>query len=93
MHCRRIFKRADLIFVTGGLGPTTDDITREITAEFIGLEFRVRSSAGREHHRARSTTRGIRLTDRILRQAQVPRGAMVLPNENGSASGLYLAAA
>src|SRR5258706_58103 len=36
--------------------------------------------------------RGIRLTDRILRQAQVPRGAVVLPNDNGTAPGLYLAA-
>ena len=36
--------------------------------------------------------RGIRLTDRILRQAMVPDGAQVLPNENGTAPGLYLAA-
>ena len=36
---RENFKCADLIFVTGGLGPTTDDITREITAELLGLEL------------------------------------------------------
>jgi nicotinamide-nucleotide amidase len=83
--------QADIIFVTGGLGPTTDDITREITAEFLGLEL---------HHdatvmaaiTARAARRGFRLTDRTSRQAGVPSGATVLPNEHGSAPGLYLAA-
>ena len=88
---RENFKDADLIFVTGGLGPTTDDLTREITAELIGLNLEF-DSALAASITERLTTRGIRLTDRILRQAQVPRGALVLPNENGSASGLYLAA-
>ena len=36
---RENFKRADMIFVTGGLGPTTDDLTREITAELLGLDL------------------------------------------------------
>ena len=49
---RENFKCADLIFVTGGLGPTTDDLTREITAELLGLELEFDPSAGREHHRA-----------------------------------------
>ena len=85
------FDRADLIFVTGGLGPTTDDITREITAELLGLEL-VPDPELETSITQRLLTRGIRLTGRILRQAQVPRGAEVLPNENGSAPGLYLAA-
>ncbi|MCA1657897.1 MAG: hypothetical protein LC627_01205, partial [Verrucomicrobiaceae bacterium] len=34
------FETSDLIFVTGGLGPTTDDITREVTAELLGLALR-----------------------------------------------------
>jgi len=84
-------ERADLIFVTGGLGPTTDDITREITAELLGLEL-VFDPELESSITQRLRTRGIRLTDRILRQAQVPRGAEVLPNDNGSAPGLYLAA-
>ena len=85
------FDRADLIFVTGGLGPTTDDITREITAELLGLAL-VPDPELESSITQRLLTRGIRLTDRILRQAQVPLGAEVLPNENGSAPGLYLAA-
>jgi nicotinamide-nucleotide amidase len=83
--------RAEIIFVTGGLGPTTDDITREITAELLGLKL-VPDPVLAESITERLRSRGIRLTDRILRQAQVPDGARVLPNEYGSAPGLYLAA-
>ncbi|MEO8045545.1 MAG: competence/damage-inducible protein A [Spartobacteria bacterium] len=85
------FDRADILFVTGGLGPTTDDITREITAEMLGLELVADPELEKTiTHRLQS--RGIRRTSRILRQAQVPRGAQVLPNDNGSAPGLYLPA-
>jgi nicotinamide-nucleotide amidase len=85
------FGRANLIFVTGGLGPTTDDVTREITAELLRLEL-VHEPVLAASITERLTTRGIRLTDRILRQAMVPNGAQILPNENGSAVGLYLPA-
>ncbi len=84
------FPRAEIIFVTGGLGPTTDDLTREITAELLGLELAADPEL-EEIITERLQTRGLRLTDRILRQAQVPRGAQVLPNDNGTAPGLYLA--
>ena len=83
--------QADIIFVTGGLGPTTDDITREITAELLGLELR-HDAVVMAAITARAASRGFRLTDRTPRQAEVPEGATVLPNENGSAPGLYLAA-
>lgn len=82
---------AEIVFITGGLGPTTDDITREITAQLFGLKL--------EHDPAilraieeRAARRGFRLTDRVARQADVPQGATVLPNEHGSAPGLYLPA-
>jgi nicotinamide-nucleotide amidase len=84
-------EQAEIIFVTGGLGPTTDDITREITAEFLGLELQ-HDAAVMAAITSRAARRGFRLTDRTSRQAEVPRGATVLPNENGSAPGLYLAA-
>jgi nicotinamide-nucleotide amidase len=85
------FNQAEIIFVTGGLGPTTDDITREITAELLALEMMLHADL-EESISERLRSRRIRLTDRVLRQAQVPRGALVLPNEQGSAPGLYLAA-
>jgi nicotinamide-nucleotide amidase len=82
---------ADIIFITGGLGPTTDDITREITAELFGLRLEQDPEILRAIQE-RAARRGFRLTDRVGRQAAVPEGATVLPNEHGSAPGLYLPA-
>ena len=84
------FAEADIVVVTGGLGPTTDDITREAAAELLGLEM-AEDAAVAEAIAERMRTRGFELTDRILRQAQVPAGALVLANANGTAPGLYLA--
>jgi nicotinamide-nucleotide amidase len=83
------FWRADILFVTGGLGPTTDDITREIVADLLGLEL-VPDAQVIAAITERLSKRGIRMTDRIPRQAQVPAEAQVLPNDNGTAPGLYL---
>ena len=83
--------QAEIIFITGGLGPTTDDITREVTAGLLGLKLQHDPAILRAIEE-RGARRGFRLTDRVARQAEVPEGAMVLPNEHGSAPGLYLAA-
>jgi nicotinamide-nucleotide amidase len=82
---------SDIVFVTGGLGPTTDDITREVTAELLGLALR-HDPVVMSAITTRAASRGFRLTDRVARQADVPEGAVVLPNNNGSAPGLYIAA-
>lgn len=81
----------EILFVTGGLGPTGDDITREMVADVLGLELcqdpQLLSSL-----QQRLQTRGIKWGAGIARQADVPAGAQVLPNENGSAPGFYLKA-
>jgi nicotinamide-nucleotide amidase len=86
-----LFRRSEILFVTGGLGPTSDDITREIVADLVGLELRTDSEL-LASLRQRLAARAIKWTSSIARQAEVPVGAHVLPNENGSASGLYLKA-
>ena len=83
--------RADALLITGGLGPTSDDVTRDIVAELTDrpLEY-VESIFGRI--RARFEQRGLRMSERISRQAYVPRGATVLDNDFGTAPGLYVPA-
>jgi nicotinamide-nucleotide amidase len=84
-----LLPQADIVFVTGGLGPTTDDITREMVADVCGIEL-VHNEEIMRAITERLTKRGIKFTDRISRQAMVPRGARVLPNNNGTAPGFYL---
>jgi nicotinamide-nucleotide amidase len=83
--------RCQLILITGGLGPTTDDITREIVAELAGRPLDYDESIF-ARIKERFQKRGLRLTDPISRQAYVPRGAQVLPNDHGTAPGLYVPA-
>ena len=86
-----LFPRCEILFVTGGLGPTSDDITREMVADLLGLELR-QSPDLLASLRQRLRVRGIKWTSGIARQADVPAGAEVLSNQNGSAPGLYLRA-
>jgi nicotinamide-nucleotide amidase len=86
-----IFPGCEILFVTGGLGPTSDDVTREMVADLLGLELQ-KSSELLASLRQRLQVRGIKWTSGIARQADVPAGAEVLPNQNGSAPGLYLRA-
>ena len=86
-----LLPRCEILFVTGGLGPTSDDITREMVADLLRLELR-KSSELMASLRQRLRVRGIKWTPGIARQADVHVGAEVLPNQNGSAPGLYLRA-
>ncbi len=86
-----LFPHCEILFVTGGLGPTTDDITREMVAESLGLEL-YQDPQLLAWLQQRLQVRGIEWTAGIARQADVLPGARILPNENGSASGFYLKA-
>jgi len=88
---RELFSWAEIIFVTGGLGPTSDDITRDVVAELLGLGLQENAELLASLKR-RLKARGIKWVSSIAHQAEVPDGAQILPNENGSASGLYLKA-
>jgi nicotinamide-nucleotide amidase len=83
--------RCDVILVTGGLGPTSDDITREIVAELTGRPLQYDDSIF-QRISERFKVRGLKMTDRTARQAYVPEGAAVLPNDHGTAPGLHIPA-
>jgi nicotinamide-nucleotide amidase len=83
--------RCQIILITGGLGPTTDDITREIVAELTNRPLYYDDSIFQKI-RARFQRRGLQLSERVSRQAYVPEGAVVLANDFGTAPGLYIPA-
>ena len=82
---------SDLIVVTGGLGPTEDDITREAVARVLNAPLSV-DEAIVDQIRERFAKRGMTMPDNNRRQGMVPRGAVVLDNRRGSAPGLFLSA-
>ena len=81
--------RSDLLILTGGLGPTDDDLTRDVVADLIGrpLEYHAYIFEAIEQ---RFAARGLRTPEINRRQAMVPAGAAVLPNKNGTAPGLWI---
>ena len=80
---------ADLIMVTGGLGPTEDDITRDAVARTLDTPLDV-DEAIADRIRDRFARRGMTMPEINRRQAMVPRGADVLENPNGTAPGLWI---
>jgi nicotinamide-nucleotide amidase len=83
--------RADLVITTGGLGPTSDDITRDLIAELVGKKLVVDNEviARMEKYFA---SRNRRMPESTKRQAQVPEGSVVFQNDHGTAPGLAIEA-
>jgi len=83
--------RADLVIMCGGLGPTDDDLTREVVATVLERPL-AEDEAITAHLRARFATRNLPMPmpESNRRQAMVPRGAKVLANSRGSAPGLWI---
>lgn len=84
-------QRADVVIITGGLGPTSDDVSREAAAAVLGLPLETDEEA-MATLTAFFAKRGRTVNEHNKRQALVPRGGIVLPNPNGTAPGLYLPA-
>ena len=80
---------ADLIVLTGGLGPTEDDITREAIARVLHVEIDIDETII-ERIRQRFARRNMAMPANNRRQAMVPRGATLLENPNGTAPGLWI---
>lgn len=87
---QRSFEAAELVIVTGGLGPTHDDVTKEAVAAFFGTELEFHPDIF-ERVRERLTRKGRTVPESNRTQAMVPRGFEVLPNPVGSAPGLWYA--
>ncbi len=86
---RACLERADLLVLTGGLGPTDDDITREAVADAIGRPIDEHPPIV-EKIRARFQARGMEMPSVNRKQANVLRGAAILPNANGTAPGQWI---
>lgn len=82
-------KRAKLVIVTGGLGPTSDDLTRQRIAELLNAPL-AEDAAITERITSHFAKRNRPMPSSVLVQAQVPAGAIVLPNDHGTAPGLIL---
>jgi nicotinamide-nucleotide amidase len=81
--------RTDIVIITGGLGPTEDDLTREAVAEALSLTLR-RDSAQVSALAARTAALRLPMPTNNLKQADVLENATLLPNANGSAPGQWL---
>jgi nicotinamide-nucleotide amidase len=80
--------QADIIFLTGGLGPTSDDITKPMLSEYFGAELVVNETV-LEHVKQIFSKRNRPFLERNLKQAEVPENCIVLFNRMGTAPGMW----
>lgn len=85
----RGLQRSDLLIISGGLGPTEDDLTREAIAEALGEQLFVDSDAERQL-RAFFASRGVSFPERNVKQAMLIPSATALPNPRGTAPGWWV---
>jgi nicotinamide-nucleotide amidase len=86
---REALERNDLVITTGGLGPTSDDLTRDLIAQLLGKKLQPDADIAR-HIESFFAARKRPMPPSTLVQAMVPDGAIVLPNPNGTAPGLAM---
>jgi len=81
--------RVDLILITGGLGPTLDDLTRDVLADAAGVEL-ILDEPSLQHVRDMFANRNRVMPERNVVQAMFPRGSEVIPNPRGTAPGIWM---
>ncbi|MEO6908311.1 MAG: competence/damage-inducible protein A [Abditibacteriaceae bacterium] len=86
---RSALENADVLIITGGLGPTTDDLTREAIAKAFDEELELRPELESEL-REFFTGRNYKFSESNLRQAYQPQSAKHIPNPNGTAPGVWM---
>ena len=86
---RRAWERSDLTITTGGLGPTSDDLTRESIAAVMGETMEVQEGM-LAHLRSQFEGRGIRMPETNVKQATLIPSAQVIPNPMGTAPGWWI---
>lgn len=83
------FKRSDIVITTGGLGPTNDDITKEIAAKYFNQELVFYSDLW-ENIKSYFEKLGLKPTENNKKQAYFPKDCIILDNPNGTAPGVIL---
>lgn len=86
---KEAWKRSDMVILGGGLGPTEDDLTKETVCEALGLEL-VEDIKAMENLEKILTRLGYKTTANNYKQALVPKNAIVMYNDNGTAPGLII---
>ncbi len=88
---REALSRADIVITTGGLGPTEDDLTKEMVAEYFGLEMALDAASLKAIEDFMNRV-GHPMADNNRKQAYFPVGALILPNACGTAPGCVVEA-
>ncbi len=82
-------KRSDIIILSGGLGPTPDDLTKEVCCEFFGKEMFLHEPTVQKIKKYFSS-KGIEMAQNNLKQAMLPKDCVIFPNDNGTAPGMAI---
>ena len=82
--------RSDVVILSGGLGPTQDDLTKETAAEVMGIPLKEDPHSRERIEEYFKNSQYKVITDNNWKQALVPEGAIVLDNENGTAPGIIM---
>ena len=81
--------RSDIIILSGGLGPTPDDLTKEVCCEFFGKKMFLHEPTV-EKIKTYFCTKGMEMAQNNLKQAMLPKDCVIFPNDNGTAPGMAI---